>query len=53
MKELVAKINELYAAFAADAEAQVAKGGRCSRTQGFSGNREGSQGVQKGICRGR
>ena len=30
MKELVAKINELYAAFAADAEAQVAKGNKAA-----------------------
>ena len=30
MTELVAKINELYAAFAADAEAQVAKGNKAA-----------------------
>jgi hypothetical protein len=28
MKELVAKINELYAAFAVDAEAQAEKGNK-------------------------
>ena len=30
MKELVAKINELYAAFAVDAEAQAVKGNKAA-----------------------